>query len=108
MNEGKVPKLNKYILMKVLQKITNKKRTEFKAMNRRYNGELMYEVSAAWKWQDQFDGFDGNDFVGMAVVSTRMIGSKAFVGFMTFAELLNFVLKTGIQYPNYAYFRLVL
>ena len=107
MGEKKVPKLNKYILMKVLQKITDKKRTEFKAMNRRYNGELMYEVEPSWKWQDQFVAFDSNDFVGMAIVSTKLVGSKAFVGFMTFAELLNFVLKTGVQYPNYAYFRLV-
>ena len=67
----------------------------------------MYEVSKSWKWQDQFVGFDNTDFVGMAIVSTKLVGSKAFVGFMTFAELLNFVLKTGIQYPNYAYFRLV-
>ena len=103
----KVPKLNKYILLNILQKLTNKKRLEFQAINRRYNNELMYKVSPSWKWKDQFVEFDNNDFVGMVIASNKLIGAKALVGFMSFSHLLNFVLKTGVKYPNYAYFRSV-
>ena len=107
MEMEKVLKLNKYILINILQKLTNKKRLEFQAMNRRYNNELMYEVSPSWKWKDQFVEFDNNDFVGMVIASDKLIGGKALVGFMSFSQLLNFVLKTGVKHPNYAYFRSV-
>ena len=97
-----VPKLNRNILIDVLEKVTEKTRKKVHRLNRKYNGELIYEVEPSWNWRSKFNGFDQNDFTAMCITHKIAIEREAIIGFMSFIDLMKHAV-TGVHSTKYAY-----
>ena len=97
-----LPKLNRNILIDVLEKVTERTRKEVNRLNRKYSGEIMYETGPVWNWRNNFNGFDKNDFTGMCITHKNAIEKEAVIGFMSFTDLMEQAL-TGVHSTKYAY-----
>ena len=96
------PKLNRNILIDVLEKVTERTRKEVHRLNRKYSGEIIYETEPSWSWRSKFNGFDPKDFTAMCITHKNAIEREAVIGFMPFTDLMEHAL-TGVHSTKYAY-----
>ena len=99
-----VPKLNRNILIDVLEKITEKTRNKVSRLNRKYNGELIYKVEPSWNWRSKFNCFDQKDLTAMCITHQVAIEREAIIGFMSFTDLMKHAV-TGVHSTKYAYIK---